>query len=384
MRFITFCQVVVATFAVTRFYGIQATDDAPVWTLGSPTTANRSVLLIALPDSTTENEAIFHEWDSFAGSIKNKDLLEVKILCTRAFERDHSSSFINATPFVIPDDDESTWFEILRHMNEYYPNAPFVGLSAGGTLPSQDLEDSVTRLLEAFKESPEIPTAVVGRSRVKDPSSSNAEPGTEPGAWLSDMLVTQMWYNTAGVPMALGDNTELSGAKVLAVSSLEAISLFLGSLASGGGGNNQIFGTHAPRVVDGSNLLRVEVDRGVVDTWCSGGRISSSPHFACDPPNEIVRNAVRPTHEDYDGWTVRNVAFAISDLELAATVTVRGNSTPVSNTFRHAPWPPSYILETVSSKEGLVIVTSVNCGYLNMAMNFLSSVQRQSDAKVRR
>lgn len=64
-----------------------------------------------------------------------------------------------------------------------------------------------------------------------------------------------------------------------------------------------------------------------------------------------------------------------------------------------AVWPPPYVLETVSSNlaasgsrmapprgsaasKGLVVVTNVNCGYLDMATNFLLSVRRTSDIKV--
>lgn len=48
-----------------------------------------------------------------------------------------------------------------------------------------------------------------------------------------------------------------------------------------------------------------------------------------------------------------------------------------------APWPPPYVLSTVAGDTGLIIVTSVNCGYLDMAANFLLSVRRTSDVKVR-
>lgn len=50
-----------------------------------------------------------------------------------------------------------------------------------------------------------------------------------------------------------------------------------------------------------------------------------------------------------------------------------------------SPWPPTYVLDTVAgSNHGLVIVNNVNCGYLDFATNFLTSVRKWSDAKVRR
>ena len=49
-----------------------------------------------------------------------------------------------------------------------------------------------------------------------------------------------------------------------------------------------------------------------------------------------------------------------------------------------ASWPRRYILDGVADAEtGLVVVTSVNCGYLDMAANFLVSVRRHSDVQAR-
>ncbi|CAN0301704.1 unnamed protein product [Pylaiella littoralis] len=72
---------------------------------------------------------------------------------------------------------------------------------------------------------------------------------------------------------------------------------------------------------------------------------------------------------------------------------VDGNSWHIAK----APWPPEYILETVvqsqftsdgfgvdggdtgsTRREGLVIVSSVNCGYLDFAANFLLSLRRSA------
>ena len=48
----------------------------------------------------------------------------------------------------------------------------------------------------------------------------------------------------------------------------------------------------------------------------------------------------------------------------------------------NATWPPPYILDTVADENGLVITNNVNCGYLDMAVNFLTSVQKFSDSRV--
>ncbi|CAM9206713.1 unnamed protein product, partial [Hapterophycus canaliculatus] len=41
-----------------------------------------------------------------------------------------------------------------------------------------------------------------------------------------------------------------------------------------------------------------------------------------------------------------------------------------------------YVLEHTVTEQGVVIVSNVNCGYLDMAVNFIMSVQRHSNAKV--
>lgn len=41
-----------------------------------------------------------------------------------------------------------------------------------------------------------------------------------------------------------------------------------------------------------------------------------------------------------------------------------------------------YVLETVVTSDGVVIVSNVNCGYLDMSTNFLLSVREASGAKV--
>ncbi len=48
-----------------------------------------------------------------------------------------------------------------------------------------------------------------------------------------------------------------------------------------------------------------------------------------------------------------------------------------------APWPPVYVLEHAVMDTGLVVVNSVNCGYLDMAVNFLLAAREVvCDAKV--
>jgi len=50
--------------------------------------------------------------------------------------------------------------------------------------------------------------------------------------------------------------------------------------------------------------------------------------------------------------------------------------------IKYSQWPPLYILEEVSDENGLIITNNVNCGYLDLGINLLLSIKKNSDSKV--
>eukprot|EP00752_Nemacystus_decipiens_P012355 g10952.t1 len=76
------------------------------------------------------------------------------------------------------------------------------------------------------------------------------------------------------------------------------------------------------------------------------------------------------------------------DRSLNATPTVlrSGCRTPSSLSevsIDTAPWPPVYVMEHVADNKGLVLVNSVNCGYLDFAINFFRAARKVvNDVKV--
>lgn len=77
----------------------------------------------------------------------------------------------------------------------------------------------------------------------------------------------------------------------------------------------------------------------------------------------------------------------------ASELKAENSNMPTRSVIAKAPWPPMYVLETAASilraqvpagsPRGLVLMTNVNCGYLDMAANLLLSVRKTTDAKVR-
>ena len=90
-----------------------------------------------------------------------------------------------------------------------------------------------------------------------------------------------------------------------------------------------------------------------------------------------------------DGTSVISSIFSVGDYipeggEFSIQSMEHGLFEIDAQTFevREAVWPPLYVLETVANEDGLVIVNSVNCGYLDFASNFLNSVRKFSDINI--
>lgn len=200
------------------------------------------------------------------------------------------------------------------------------GLLGEGVLPTPDLVQSITSLQQALSEAAD-PTAVIARSK----SAGNAANGSQ---WLPDTFIAQVWCNHAMLA-GFGDD----GEAFQVASLLELLPRDLRP-------HRTSKGISQPSLVDGTHLMPS------ISVW-NGDRL---------PSNVGVD----------DG------ALNIGRLEHAL---VRREEGVVS--IEKAPWPPMYVLEHVVMDAGLVLVNSVNCGYLDMAVNFLLAAREVvCDAKV--
>lgn len=207
------------------------------------------------------------------------------------------------------------------------------GLLGEGVLPPVDFAQSIAYVEEALAGC-STPTAVTTRSQAK------ADPALQ---WLPDTFIAQIWCNRLMMTRQIGFTGETVTTSALG----SFLPKLITSHQSEAGGGRPVV------VVDGTHLMPSVFD-------------SEGGGYLLDP---VVSNAVPADGEE---WT------RIGTLELAL---VRSESGTAS--IDTAPWPPQYVLEHVANDEGMVIVSSVNCGYLDFAINFLRAAQKVGgDVKV--
>lgn len=348
---------------------VEASGSMPTSGMDAPSGV---IMIVALPDGA-EGEEYIREWNSFAGSIGNDTELGVHIVCQDAEQMHLVSSLDHVMPLQKPTNN-ITWARVLHHVSRDYPHEALMGLSAEGTLPSAGLEDCIVDLAKALSESPEPSRFVISRTKVTDVWAG----GEGQETWLSDMLVAQLWLKSSILSEELLISARLGRAQLGKASLLEVISLLLEARVTGVHGNL----TEIP-VVDGTDSLRAAASTKAPALWCNMGRGTRlSANYVCQSPIVTVNRARMPDHVEPASNIVKNVDFSIGALGTAF-----GSSPSSDASHKHslgtAIWPPPYVLETASSREGLVLVTSVNCGFLDMALNFFATTQEHSDAKVR-
>lgn len=336
--------------------------------------SGRVVLLVELLGSTETDEDILAKWDDFVvGMVDDTEHADVRILCKTPSEEELVSSMPHLTPYPVLD--EETWAELFARIQDDEAPPTIMGLFAAGSLPVKGLRHSMIAALKALEESPEEPVATVSRSSLRGPAVGVVGDGT----WLSDMLVAQMWCSSPVLSHQFLSDAGLEEVTAQEVSLLGAISIILRAVREKAADGSF-------RLADGTDLFRSSVHGKAPRLWCEQARSNEETrHYTCERPRAILGSNVDTTLGSEDGiHNIQNIGFSIGDLGVAVVATIEEDGfSPIKYGFDHASWPPNYLLETLCSRDGLVIVTSVNCGYLDMATNFLLSVQAHSDAKVR-
>lgn len=207
-----------------------------------------------------------------------------------------------------------------------------------GVLPLPDLSQAVNSLGNAFAGSTK-PTAILTRSRTRGDAISAEE-------WLPDTFIAQLWF-TRRMLTGLG----LDDYMVTDSSLLDVLPQFI----------------RAHREHTQDELVLVDGTSVVKSFFHLGAEGSEPPSF---------NNAAAADGGD----------LYFGALDLALVLDGKGNHTDselARAIIAPAPWPPQYVLETVADEDGLVMVNNVNCGYLDFATNFIYSVRKFSDKKVR-
>ena len=211
------------------------------------------------------------------------------------------------------------------------PAVTVFGVLGEGVLPPVDLAQSIESVEQAITERIPVPAAVLTRSQSK--RYADAAP-----QWLPDTFIAQVWCNRLAMT-GLGSRNETVGTSNLGG--------FLPKLVHR---ENQRAGKLL--LVDGTHLVP-----SIFDSRAQAWRVDRAR-------NEVA--AGRKT-------------FRFGTLELALTYSDDGEV--IIDT---APWPPVYVMEHVADDKGLIVVNSVNCGYLDFAVNFLRAARKVvNDVKVR-
>lgn len=198
-------------------------------------------------------------------------------------------------------------------------------------MPPVDLAQSIASVEQALTDSVSAPAAVVTRSKSKGYADS------APPQWLPDTFIAQVWCNTLAMtgldfPNETVDKSTLGG--------------FLPKLVSR---DNQRTGKLT--LVDGTQLVS-----SIFDSREDGQRI------------DRVRNEGMADGETFRFGTLQHALLRSDDGEVIIDT---------------APWPPVYVMEHVANDNGLILVNSVNCGYLDFAVNFFRSARKVvNDVKV--
>lgn len=209
--------------------------------------------------------------------------------------------------------------------------ATVFGLLGAGVLPATDLDQSIANVEKALAGRL-TPTVVITRSQSKRYN------GATTPQWLPDTFISQIWCNGLVMTSQVGFPRE-----TVRTSTLRG---FLPKLIS-------------------SNQTRAEeldlVDGTYVVPSVLGAEESESQPIA-------VGNAM----------AAHGSELRIGTLALAL---LRSDNGTIS--IGAAPWPPQYVSEHVATRESMIIVSSVNCGYLDFAINFLLAARTASgDVKV--
>lgn len=207
------------------------------------------------------------------------------------------------------------------------------GLLGEGVLPPPDLGSAILKVESAIAAATN-PTVVLARSRSRDKDM------TTRGTWLPDTFIAQLWCNRE---MLTG--TGLEDVTLHETSFLHVLPIFIAA--------HREIGDMVE--VDGTSVINATYDVPAGE-WSSLSEGNAA------------------------GVGGGTLYLGMLDLILTEEEERDEGQAVAEAKIDMAPWPPRYVLDTVRGDDGLVILNSVNCGYIDFATNFLRSVRRVTDS----
>ncbi|CAN0284637.1 unnamed protein product, partial [Scytosiphon promiscuus] len=328
--------------------------DEPSLTFHTPDSS--VALLVALQDGPAGEDSL-REWSSYMDGVFEAGVPDDQIPSVWIMTSDEETvALAEELPHVGPLSfaPQQSWEESLGEFVHQNGAANTFGLLGEGALPHPELVEATLSLEAAFARSAG-PTMVLTRSRStnnldgdgggggggvaeEQGGDGGAKGGGGGGEWLSDAFASQVWVNA---DMLVSERLRGAGLDVHAVQDLSLLHVL-------------------PQLIEGA--LRDGAD--VVDGTSVVGSIFSVG-------DEVEQDLPAP---EADGFRIGTLKLALVEGQDGGG----GGDVEVGE----APWPPPYVLETVANEDGMVMVNSVNCGYLDFVSNFLQSVRRFSDIKV--
>lgn len=391
-----------------------------------PSPGHPVVILVAIKDGPAGMAAV-REWAAFArlmapnfrnpsSSLSHSaagDVVNIRTLCSDPACGASELHAHHIQPLVVGAG--SSWADVVSALLQEHPHARAVGLCGEGALPSRHLQDSLGALSKVLSDAT-LPTGVVARSCKRELGGASDQEGKafifssahgQGTAWLRDDFVGQLWCNRHLLSPTRLMEARLDTKTVKDSTLLEVVQELLIQKPP------QTL-SHATKselslmLVDGTAVLRPSF---AVDSKISPVTDPDAKYkrYVTPAGNKDPRGITAPFVEGDEGeerTAIDRISIGTLSFTLIASQHMyqgfgqeqqeqeqeqgslfqakkTHSSTEVGLAIDRAPWPPMYIAETVATPEGLVIVTSVNCGYLDMATNFLISVRETSSAKVR-
>lgn len=308
-----------------------------------------TILLVALQEGPAGDEALI-AWSAYVGGAsanrRKSSFPPVWVLCTN----DAAEGAVRGTPHVLPfvADESASWAEVMERF--MIQTASVVVLFGEGSLPHPDLAESIKSLEStgALALSAQ-PTAILARSRRSD--------GKE---WLPDTFIGQVWCNR-GMLAASRLTAGIAGLDKQAVQKFKLLEVFPRILRT-----DQSNTAEAGEVVlvDGTNVLGSIVDLDIA---------------GAEEPTRATTGKVAGAHAQGGNLYIGTLPLALV-FDGHRDAAENGARTSV---IAEAHWPPAYVLENVATDDRLIIVGGVGCACLDMGTNFLRSVRRARDSKVR-
>lgn len=252
-------------------------------------------------------------------------------------------------PLVVEED--TSWADALTQFIELNMGATAFGVVGEGAVPGPGLTSAQLALdMIAIENSP---TAALGRARWLDLADGDRS------TWLPATFVGHAWCNRAMLDPVRTRLFGLDKSTVETITFLDVVNRISQPISP--------WGRPGIQLIDGTEFFPVDI--------LSHTTSVNVPRTSARHPPEGAGKVYRESHHRENHARDVFGGLGLSLLRRRRS----GWSDDIIVTIVRSRWPPPYMLEWIAKEtSNLVVVTNVNCGYLDMAVNFARSVHEVS------